>query len=261
MSPNRQPADEPFYLIRTLAAEFGPGLAAEPVLRAHAHRWGQLIYCASGVMTVWTEGGSWVVPPHWAVWVPAGAPHALRFSGRCSLRTLYVRPDAPGAQPPACTVVAVSPLMRELVLRAVELGMLDERDAAQSALAQVILHEFERCEVSPFDLPAPVSDAAAKAAQLLTEGAANWTTGELARAAGASVRTLERRFLEETGLTLGQWRRQARLQQALRDLASGAPIKAVAQAAGYARASGFTAAFREAFGVTPGRYFERAAAS
>lgn len=256
MSQKRQAADEPFFLIRTLAAEFGSG----PMLRPHAHVWGQLIYSASGVMTVWTEGGSWVVPPHWAVWVPAGASHALRFSGRCQLRTLYVRPDAPGARPGACTVVAVSPLMRELILRAVEIGMLDERDANQEALARVILLEFARCEVSPFDLPAPVSDAAVEAARLLAEGAGDWTTAELARAAGTGVRTLERRFLEETGLTLGRWRRQARLQQALRDLASGAPIKAVAQAAGYASASAFTAAFREAFGVTPGRYFERAAA-
>jgi AraC-like DNA-binding protein len=158
----------------------------------------------------------------------------------------------------ACTVISVSTLLRELILRAVEIGMLDEREPAEAALALLILEEFHRGEVSPLDLPAPASGAAARAASLVTDGTyAQASAEELARAVGLSVRTLERRFLEETGLSLGRWRRQARLQQALRDLALGRPIKTVAADAGYAGASAFTAAFREAFGVTPARYFGR----
>ena len=56
----------------------------------HAHSWGQLIYAATGVVTVWTEHGMWVVPPHWAIWAPAGVAHGLRFTGLASLRTLYL---------------------------------------------------------------------------------------------------------------------------------------------------------------------------
>lgn len=252
MSNIRQPSDEPFFLIRTLAVECGTGAFN----RRHAHPWGQLIYAASGVMTVWTEAGSWAVPPQRAVWVPPRVLHATRFSGACSLRTLYARPDAPGERPAGCTVVVVSPLMRELILRAVEIGMLDEREPAHAALAMLVLEEVRRGEVSSFDLPAPASAAAARAAGLVTDGSfAQASAAELARAVGLSVRTLERRFLEETGLSFGRWRRQARLQQALRDLALGRPIKTVAADAGYAGASAFTAAFREAFGVTPARYF------
>jgi AraC-like DNA-binding protein len=252
MSQIRRPDDEPFLLIRTLAAECGTGAVHRP----HAHPWGQLIYSASGVMTVWTEAGSWVAPPQRAVWVPPGVAHATRFSGACSLRTLYVRPDAPGERPEGCVVIDVSPLLREMILRAVEIGMLDEREPAHAALSRLILEEFRRRQVTPLDLPAPVSAAAVRAAGLVTDGSfAQATADELARAVGLSVRTLERRFLEETGLSFGRWRRQARLQQALRDLALGRPIKTVAADAGYAGASAFTSAFREAFGVTPARYF------
>src|SRR5262245_43203985 len=83
------PEDEPHFLIRTLAADFRDGDTIAP----HAHTWGQLIYAVAGVLTVTTERGSWVVPPHWAVWAPAGVQHGMRFTGAASLRTLYVRPD------------------------------------------------------------------------------------------------------------------------------------------------------------------------
>ena len=72
--------------MRTLAADFADGA----VVASHAHSWGQLIYAATGVVTVWTEHGMWVVPPHWAIWAPAGVAHGLRFTGLASLRTLYL---------------------------------------------------------------------------------------------------------------------------------------------------------------------------
>src|ERR1700716_3786022 len=116
------PADERHFLVRTLASDFPDGRTIAP----HAHPWGQLIYAASGVLRVWTEQGSWVAPPHWAVWAPAGVAHAMRFTGTSSLRTLYVRPGLAG-QPEQSVVITVSPLLRELVLRAVEFGMLARR--------------------------------------------------------------------------------------------------------------------------------------
>ena len=88
-------ADEPHFLVRALAAEYRDGVALAP----HAHAWGQLIYSITGVMTVWTEQGTWVAPPQWAVWAPAGVAHAIRFTGAASLRTLYWMAKA--AIPPA----------------------------------------------------------------------------------------------------------------------------------------------------------------
>lgn len=122
------PADEPHFLVRTLAAEFADGDEIAP----HSHPWGQLVYAISGVVTVWTEQGTWVVPPHWAVWAPARVSHGLRFAGAASLRTLYLRPDV--ASPVTnSTVVMVSPLLRELIGRAVQIGMLDARERAHTA--------------------------------------------------------------------------------------------------------------------------------
>ena len=64
----RSRADEPFMLVRSLASNARAG-EQYPL---HDHDWHQLIYASSGLLTVWTGRGSWIVPPSWAVWVPAG---------------------------------------------------------------------------------------------------------------------------------------------------------------------------------------------
>jgi len=74
--------------------------------------------------------------------------------------------------------------------------------------------------------------------------------------AGASKRTIERLFLQETRLTLGQWRQQLRLMRSLQLLAAGHKITHVALEAGYSTPSAFIAMFRKILGVTPGRYFD-----
>jgi AraC-like DNA-binding protein len=246
------PADEPHFLVRTLATEFPGGRALAP----HAHPWGQLIYAASGVLSVWTEQGSWVAPPHWAVWAPADVAHAMRSTGTALLRTLYVRPGLAG-QPAQSAVITVSPLLRELILRAVEIGMLDRREPAHVAMADLILHELRAQSTPSLDLPQPRSVLFRRVAEHVA-AAPGERSGHaaLAKRFGIGARTLERGFVDETGLSLGRWRRQARFLHALRRLGGGAPVKQAALEAGYRSASAFIAAFRVALNTTPGRYFD-----
>ena len=79
------------------------------------------------------------------------------------------------------------------------------------------------------------------------------TVAALARRAGASVRTLERCFLADTGVGLGEWRRRFRLLHAVRLLESGESVSSVAHEVGYATPSAFTAAFTRQFGSPPTR--------
>ena len=81
---------------------------------------------------------------------------------------------------------------------------------------------------------------------------------DLARRAGASLRTLQRLFPAETGLTLEAWRQKARLIAAVAALSAAARRSAVTAAdCGYESPSAFIAAFKRQFGVTPGRYRAR----
>jgi quercetin dioxygenase-like cupin family protein len=83
------------------------------VIPPHRHRRAQLVYASEGVMTVTTEKGMWVVPPQRAVWVPACMEHHIRATGRLSMRSLYIKPDAVADLPIDCCIVAVPPLLRE----------------------------------------------------------------------------------------------------------------------------------------------------
>src|SRR5262245_43150416 len=102
--------------IRALAYNYAPG-AKLPV---HYHDWAQLIYASSGVMSVHTEAGSWVVPAQRAVWVPAEVRHRIDMSGPVAMRTLYLSPALAPFGLRECAVLNVAPLLRELVLHAVE---------------------------------------------------------------------------------------------------------------------------------------------
>jgi AraC-like DNA-binding protein len=68
---------------------------------------------------------------------------------------------------------------------------------------------------------------------------------------------LERRFLAETGISLGRWRQHQGLLRALEHLAVGGTTKSATAVAGYASPSAFVAAFRKFFRTTPARYFEQ----
>jgi hypothetical protein len=70
--------------IRSFACTFGSGSIIPP----HSDEWDQLIYASLGVMSVHTDTGSWVVPSHRAVWVPARIRYSVDLAGTVSMRTL-----------------------------------------------------------------------------------------------------------------------------------------------------------------------------
>ncbi len=238
--------------VRSLAL----GCASGTVLERHSHDWPQLVYASQGVMRVETEQGAFVVPSQRAVWIPGGLPHSIEMSGRVWMRTLYLAPELAATLPRRCCVVAVPPLLRELILHAIELGPLASDVAEHRHLVDVLLDQLRVLPVVPLELPLPRDDRALRVARRLREdpgGAA--PLEELAREAGASRRTLERLFQRETGISLGRWRQQARLLQSLQLLAHGEPVTSVALEVGYESPSAFVAAFASAFGTTPGRYY------
>src|SRR6266850_8189721 len=74
--------------ITTLTRDYPAG----HVIPLHFHDRDQLVYASRGVMTVRTRDGTWVVPPHRAVWIPAKVSHTITMSGAVAMRTLYLKP-------------------------------------------------------------------------------------------------------------------------------------------------------------------------
>jgi AraC-like DNA-binding protein len=233
--------------------------AAAYTWRDRVSEWGQLLFASRGMLTVHTDAGLWVVPVHQAVWVPAGVRHSVEVAGGVAMRSLHLRPPVRARLPETCRVVEVSPLLREILRRAMRLRTLDRRVAEERHLMDILLDEITVLPLMPLDLPMPRDPRGVRAAACIREEpAARHTLAEVARASAASARTLERLFRNETGLPFGVWRQRAKLLRALQLLAEGETVAGVANAVGYESASAFVAAFRRALGTTPGRYFKKA---
>ena len=240
------------YLVRSGATTFSDGTR----LDRHDHPWGQLAFCNSGVMRVISQAAAWLSPPTRAIWLPAGVGHEIVMRGEVATRFLYLAPELVGDRLPAApTALEVLPLLRELMLHIMKRRMLHPDQPAEARIAGLLVDLL--VEARPIDLVLPLPAdrrALAFAERVQAQAGEAATLAELARHAGASLRTLQRLFPAETGLTLESWRQKARLIAAVAALSEGAPVGVTAANCGYESASAFVAAFKRQFGMTPGRY-------
>jgi AraC-like DNA-binding protein len=222
----------------------------------HQHRAAQLIAAISGVMTVTTRDGRFVVPPQRGVWVPALTEHRIRMTGEVAMRTVYVAARTAARLPRACSVVQMTPLLRELVLCATDFPKHYPKHGREARIAALIVDELKNATVAPLHLPLPADPRAQRVTRALQADPGDQRSlAALAKTSGGSARTLARIFRRETGMSFGAWRQQLRLLRALERLAAGDAVITVALELGYESPSAFIAMFRRALGVSPGRYF------
>jgi AraC-like DNA-binding protein len=222
----------------------------------HRHQRGQFFYLESGLVSVRTSTGAWVLPPHRVGWMPPGHRHTVSINQPSRGWGVFVAPAAAAGLPETACVLGANDLMSALVRRASAWASSDELDADQTRVMAVLMDEIRRAPVEPLHLPMPADRRLRRIAHALLQaphdtrdldGWASW--------AGLSARSLSRLFRHETGCSFAQWRQQARLTRGLERLAAGETVASVADALGYAHASAFVAMFRRNFGQSPGRYF------
>ena len=80
---------------------------------------------------------------------------------------------------------------------------------------------------------------------------AQYRAHELAFLCQVSLRTLQRHFRDEYGLTVSGWLREVRLRRAYGGLIRGASVKEIAFDLGYKQLSHFSRDFKSYFGVSP----------
>ncbi len=218
----------------------------------HRHPRAQLLFATAGVMRVNTNAALFTVPPGTGLWVPAETLHGVRMDGNVRMRALFLRADAAVSGPAKTTVIAVSPLLRELILTVCGEPVVWDARGPIRLVASLALHEISRARTQKLSLPACRDPRLLRvAAALLADPADPRDLDAYAAVAGASVRTLARLFRAETGMSFQQWRRQLRMTEALARIAQGVPTVRVAAEVGYASVPAFGSAFRQIFGATP----------
>jgi AraC-like DNA-binding protein len=220
------------------------------VVRQHWHDDHHLVHASTGVLSVSTDDGVWVAPSDRVLWVPATTVHAHRAYGSTTLLTVAL-PASTRSCPEATTVVAVDPLLRELLLA---VGAAGEADGpADRRLRAVLLDRLRRAAPDrALHLPA-VRDPRLRAAAAALDADPAGSLDEVAARIGVSARTLSRLCRSGLGATFPQWRTRLRLHRALVLLAEGLSVTTVAHRTGWASTSAFVDVFHRHLGYSPGR--------
>jgi AraC-like DNA-binding protein/mannose-6-phosphate isomerase-like protein (cupin superfamily) len=224
-------------------------------LDRHHHLRNQLLYAEKGVVAVSTPQGAWTAPPERAVWIPAGVPHSVRMVGAVSTRSVLIAPEASPAFGDRCRVVAVSPLLRQLLVAAAAIPAEYEVDGRDGLVMRLLVAELTQAQVVRLSAPFPQSpELAAKCHAFLERPSAHDTIDAWSRDLGMGRRAFTRAFRRETGMSFAEWRQQACLLAALPRLAAGQPVTSVALDLGYDSPAAFATMFRRLAGVPPSRY-------
>lgn len=220
----------------------------------HTHPRAQLLYATRGVIRADTGEASWLLPQGMVLFIPAGTAHGTQAVGAVQMLSLYIRAEEASLLGERCRLFLATALLRELIASAGEPVSGDDDGSRCELIARLILVELARAGASA-SLPMPRDARLLKICEaLLQDPGASASLEEWAALAGASARTLARRFRSETGLNFVAWRQQVRIAEAVRRLGQGCPVKHIAMELGYGSASAFSAMFRAATGRAPFEY-------
>ncbi|WP_407525242.1 AraC family transcriptional regulator [Methylobacterium oryzisoli] len=201
----------------------------------HSHPRAQLLYATAGLMVASTGLGTWVVPSGHALWIPPNLLHDVTMCGPVAMSSAYIAVEGTAAAEMACRVLRVSRLLAAALAAIAEEPVLYDEAGRGGLLAALVLDEIRRAPETPLTLPMPQDPRLRRVcAEIVADPCTSRDLDAWAGLAGASRRTLTRRFRAETGLSFGTWRARARVARALALGAEGTAPHAVAAAVGYA---------------------------
>lgn len=225
-------------------------------LAMHTHRQAQLAIVLRGAMTCEVPGALWAAPLQGGLWIPSGMPHSNRVTPNGRVCFLFVQAARLPAMPRQCCQIAVSPLLRELVLYLAGLPKGRQRGAEAERLRAVLLDQLGRAPTETLHLPISDEPRLRRLIDAMIDNPSNrQTAAQWAATLAMSERTLTRLVLAETGMPFGRWRQQLHLIVALQRLSMGVSVQQVSGELGYETVSAFILMFRKALGQPPRRFF------
>ncbi|WP_052752536.1 helix-turn-helix domain-containing protein [Tatumella morbirosei] len=223
-------------------------------LEQHQHPQGLIIAIHHGLVILHSGDEVTCVLPGQFCWIPGKQDHGTHWFGAIEGMCLYLQPELGGAFPDVSVIFTQTALTDAMISRLADAPLLEPGHVL--SLLDSLTHEIALLPRGGFHLPMPTESRLQQLThRLLDRPDLNHNIEEWAQQAGMSLSTLSRRFRQQTGITPGQWRQQARMLHALELLFSGQSVTEVSLAVGYDSLSAFIHGFRKTFGITPSRYF------
>lgn len=133
--------------------------------------------------------------------------------------------------------------------------MLYDETGAAARMVKTMFDEIAIAPAEDLHLPMPTDGRLRDLVeQMLEAPSLRGTMAFWAERACISLRTLARLVERETGMGFGRWRQQLAIVLAVKWMAEGASIHAVAADLGYDSGPSFISMFKKAVGIPPGRY-------
>ncbi len=236
----------------------------------HSHDVHQIEYALHGVVEVETDSAHYLLPPQQAAWIPAGLEHQAVMNPDVKTVAVMFDPALIADGGDRARILAVSPLIREMMIYALRWPI--DRGPADAASDDTVADGFFRtmaalvCEAldheAPLSLPTSDHPIVAAALDYTKRHLDTATAEEVSRAVSVSERTLRRLFADTLGLPWRTYLLHARMLRAMALLAAPAQsVQETATAVGFDSVSSFTRAFAQFCGETPSAYRKRVADS
>ncbi len=229
----------------------------------HSHEVHQIEYALHGVVEVETDSAHYLLPPQQAAWIPAGLEHQAVMNPDVKTVAVMFDPALVAAPGDRARILAVSPLIREMMIYALR-WQIDraEGDARSDAffrtLADLVAEALDH--EAPLSLPTTEHPIVAAAMTYTKAHLDSVSADDVSRAVAVSERTLRRLFQDTLGLSWRTYLLHARMLRAMALLAApDQSVQETASAVGFDSLSSFTRAFAQFCGETPSTYRKRVA--
>lgn len=233
----------------------------------HSHEVHQIEYALHGVVEVETDSAHYLLPPQQAAWIPAGLEHQAVMNPDVKTVAVMFDPALVATPGDRARILAVSPLIREMMIYALRWQIDRRRGAAKDeevsdgffrTLANLVAEALDH--EAPLSLPTTEHPIVAAAMAYTKAHLDSVSADDVSRAVAVSERTLRRLFQDTLGLSWRTYLLHARMLRAMALLAApGQSVQETASAVGFDSLSSFTRAFAQFCGETPSAYRKRVA--
>ncbi|MDE5437363.1 AraC family transcriptional regulator [Elizabethkingia meningoseptica] len=228
----------------------------------HSHQKGQLVYVESGFQYLTVEGKIYLLPQNHAAWIPSGYIHKTNsHSEKIKLMVMFFDVDKDEAFYNKVNVFLVPPVLREMIKYAEKWSKNIEEDAHETLFLKALLNELPQFVARSLQLhiTPPEDKRLCKAIDYLHEHyTKDFSMEELSEIASLSLRTLERIFKKETGLTLSKYQQMLRIIKSLELLSDQEwTISEIAFKVGYKSLQAYTNSFFSVMQYRPSDFLKK----
>ncbi|WP_312334169.1 AraC family transcriptional regulator [Sphingobacterium sp.] len=214
----------------------------------HSHRKGQLIYVEQGFQYLTVAGKMYLLPQNHVAWIPSGALHKTNsHSERIKLMVLFF--DITQEDPffNQVQIFSAPKVLREMILYTEKWSKLMEENQQEKAFLGALLNElpYFGTQLLQLEITLPHENRLQTVLNHLHD---HYTEAirmdEIATLSNLSLRTIERLFKKETGMTLAKYQQLLRIIKSLELLSTKQfTISQIAYKVGYQSVQAFTNSF------------------